>query len=259
MSQLVRAEGIVLHSLRHGETSRIVTIFTREYGKFGLIAKGARTKRGGFGAALEPFTRGDFLYYQKPTRDIQLLKEVSVLDAHSGLRQTLPLLSVASALAELCQLTLKDGDPHPDIYDSLDAAFATQDKTPAHPLPILWKFELQLFAALGFALSLHQCAECGSQLQPPFSARVAFRFENGGFVEPKCQQKSRWDGTLSAEAFSALNFVSKHPIGQSGNLTLSVGATGEIQDFLGKYLSYHLPVRGHLKSLAALQWDKQVW
>jgi DNA repair protein RecO (recombination protein O) len=257
MSQLIRAEGIVLHSLRHGETSRIVTLFTREHGKFGIIAKGARTKKGGVGAALELFTRGDFLYYQKPTRDIQLLKEVSLLDAHSGLRQTLPLLSIASALAELCHLTLKDEDPHPDIYDSLDASLAALDKAPPNPLPILWKFELQLFAALGFALSLDHCSECRSELRPPFSARVGFLFENGSFVEPKCQRKSKTDGTLSAEAFSALNFIGRHPIEQIGRVALSAGASSEIQDFLGKYLSYHLPVRGHLRSLAALRWEKE--
>lgn len=256
MSQLLRAEGIVLHSLRHGETSRIITLFTRENGKFGIIAKGARTRKSATGSTLEPFTRGAFLYYSKPTREIQLLKEVSLLDAHSGLRKTLPLLSVASALAELCHLTLKDGDPHPDIYDTLEASFAALDKTPPNPLPILWKFELELFASLGFALSLHQCCECGTELRPPFSARVGFRFENGGFVEPKCQQKSKTDGTLSAKAFSALNFVSRHPLSGMGKLALSPSACKEIQDLLGKYLSYHLPVREHLRSLDALRWEK---
>jgi len=256
MSELFRAEGIVLHSLRHGETSRIVTLFSREHGKVALIAKGARSKKGGMGAALEPFTRGVFLYYSKATREIQLLKEVSVLDAHSSLRQALPLLSIASALAELCYLTLKDGDPHPDIYDSVEASFSALDKAPTNPLPILWKFELELFAALGFALSLHQCAECGSELQPPFPARVGFRFENGGFVEPECQKKSKTDGTLSATAFSALSFVDRHPVGRVGKLVLSTGGCSEIQGFLGKYLSYHLPVREHLKSLAALRWGK---
>ncbi|MFH1011358.1 MAG: DNA repair protein RecO [bacterium] len=256
MSQLVRAEGIVLHSLRHGETSRIITLFAREHGKVALIAKGARTKKGGVGAALEPFTRGAFLYYSKSTRDVQLLKEVSVLDAHSGLRQTLPLLSIASALAELCHLTLKDADPHPDIYDILETSLKALDGAPLNPLPVLWKFELELFAALGFAVSLDRCSECGSELRPPFSAHVGFRFENGGFIEPKCQQKSKTDGALSAQAFSALSFVSRHPIGQIGKLVLSTGACNEIQDFLGKYLSYHLPVREHLRSLAALRWEK---
>lgn len=257
MAQLVRAEGIVLRSLRHGETSRIVTVFTREHGKVSLIAKGARSKKRGVGAALEPFSRALFLYYHKMTRDIQMLKEVSLLDAHTGLRKRLPPLTVASALAELCRLTLKDADAHPDIYDRLDGALVALDEGPARPLPLLWKFELELFAALGFALSLERCVHCGAKLEPPFSGRVGFRLEDGSFVGPECAHKSQKDGALSAAAFAVLGLVARRPAAMLGKLTLSATARRELQTFLADYLSYHLPVKGHLRSLAALEWEGQ--
>jgi len=258
MAQLVRAEGIVLHSLRHGETSRIVTVFTRDLGRVGIIAKGARSKRGRVGAALEPFSRCAFLYYQKATRDIQLLKEVSLLDSHAGLRNKLPHLIVASALSELCYLTLKDGDPHPDIYDMLDESLKALDDAPANPLPILWKFQLGLFSALGFALSLSRCFQCGKGLQPPFSGRVGFRFENGAFVGPECaREKTETNGTLSAETFAALAFVASHPTAVAAKLSLPDSGCQELQNFLGKYLSFHLPVRARLRSLAALEWEEK--
>jgi len=257
VAQLVRAEGIVLHSIRHGETSRIATVFTREHGKVGIIAKGARSKKGGVGAALEPLSRCAFLYYYKAAREIQMLKEVSLLDAHTGLRKALPLLTVASAMAELCRLTLKDADAHPEIYDLLDQALVALDKEPAQPLPILWKFELELLAALGFALSLERCAQCGKELKAPFSGRVGFRLEDGSFLGPDCEPGSQKDGTLAAETFAVLSSVARKPAAMLGRLTVSAAARREVQDFLANYLSYHLPVRGYLKSLAALEWDRQ--
>ncbi len=258
MSQLVRAEGIILHSLRHGETSRIVTVFTRDLGKVGIIAKGARSKRGRVGAALEPFSRSAFLYYHKVTREIQLLKEVSLLDSHAGLRNKLPHLTVASALSELCYLTLKDGDPHPDIYDILDESLKALDAAPANPLPLLWKFELGLFAALGFALSLNRCSQCGKELQPPFVGRVGFRFESGAFFGPECaRERTETNGTLSTETFAALAFMSSHPMAMALKLSLPDSECRELQSFLGKYLSFHLPVRARLKSLSALDWEEK--
>jgi DNA repair protein RecO (recombination protein O) len=258
MSQLIRAEGIVLHSLRHGETSRIVTVFTRDSGKVCIIAKGARSKRSQIGAALETFSRCVFLYYEKATRDIQLLKEVSLLDSHTGLREKLSHLTIASALCELCYLTLKDGDAHPDIYDLLEESLKTLDAAPANPLPILWKFELGLFAALGFALTLERCLQCGKELQPPFLGRVGFRFENGAFVGPECaREKTEANGTLSAETFAALAFVASHPMAAVSRLSLPDNGCRELQSFLGKYLSFHLPVRARLKSLSALEWEEK--
>ncbi len=258
MAHLIRDEGIVLHSLRHGETSRIVRVLLRERGKISMISKGARSKKGGVGAALEPFSRCEFLYYDKASREVQLLKEVSILNAHEGLRKNLPHLTVASALTELCQMTLKEHDSHPEIYDGLETSLVSLDAAPKNPLPFLWKFELGLFAALGFALSLDACAGCGKELKPPFDRPVKFRYEDGCFFEPKCTSASNTDGSLSAVAFATLLYIAQRPASAIGNVMFPPKRRGELQNFLSKYLSYHLPVRGHLKSLEALRWsDKE--
>ena len=50
-----QADAIVLRRLDYGETDRIVTLLTREYGKLGAIAKGARKGKSKVGAALDLF------------------------------------------------------------------------------------------------------------------------------------------------------------------------------------------------------------
>ena len=45
----VKAEGVVLRSLRYGEADRILHLYTPQRGKVGAIAKGVRRARSRFG------------------------------------------------------------------------------------------------------------------------------------------------------------------------------------------------------------------
>ena len=51
----LKAEAIVLRSIRYGEADRILHLYTRMHGRLGAIAKGIRRARSRFGARLEPF------------------------------------------------------------------------------------------------------------------------------------------------------------------------------------------------------------
>src|SRR5437867_8218590 len=76
---IVTGEGIVLKTHALGETSRIVVVYTREHGLVKLVAKGARKTPSRFGFALEPLTRGRYVFYFKPDRDLHLLSQADTL------------------------------------------------------------------------------------------------------------------------------------------------------------------------------------
>ena len=48
---IIKTRGIVLRTMRMGETSRLVTLYTEDYGKLKVTAKGARKPKSKFGAA----------------------------------------------------------------------------------------------------------------------------------------------------------------------------------------------------------------
>ncbi|HSM92508.1 MAG TPA: DNA repair protein RecO, partial [Anaeromyxobacteraceae bacterium] len=56
MASRLKVEGIVLRVVDYGESDRIVTLLTRERGKVGAYARGARASRRRFPGLLEPFT-----------------------------------------------------------------------------------------------------------------------------------------------------------------------------------------------------------
>ena len=76
------SRAVVLNKLNYGNSSLICNILTEDKGKVSIIAKGARNKKNPNSAMLQPLNYIDVIYYYKIQRNIQTLKEVSLIQKH---------------------------------------------------------------------------------------------------------------------------------------------------------------------------------
>lgn len=259
MAKLLQCRGLVLRTVRHGESSLILTVLSHSDGITGLMAKGVRGKtKAGTAAGLAPCSEGQFVYYHKPGRDVQLLKEWHIDNPHLPLREDLSTLAVSAAVMELLLRCLRDGDPAPDLYDSAANTLTILERKPALPLVPFWAFALQLFRILGFGLRPAVCADSARLLQPPFARPLRYRLADGGFLHPEAAERLPVDGVLSPEAFVILAKVNAAAPEFLVRLTAGAKTQQEINDFLKHYLEAHLPVRGALKALDALHWQRSL-
>jgi len=257
MSKLVRDDGIILRNIRHGDTSSIITVFTREHGKIGLISKGARRRiKSGSPLALELFTEAEFVYYHKPTRDLQLLKELGLQNPHLGIRDSLSGMTIGSAILELLLFSMREEDPHEDLFLATREALLALDNQQGVSLPLLWKYKLLLFQSLGFGLQTRKCASKGTPLVPPFTDSIRFRYRDGIFISPGSDFSGQIDGALTAESFALLSRLVDASYQFAGRLKVKEQTETELTKFLQRYLESHLPIRGRLRSLEALRWSR---
>src|SRR5438094_4392335 len=112
---IVRSEGIVLKTHALGDTSRIVVVYTREFGTLRLVAKGARKTPSRFGFALEPLSRACFVFYHKPDRDLQLLSQAETLEPIGSRLTDLTRLAHAHASLELIDRLVWGEEPHAEL------------------------------------------------------------------------------------------------------------------------------------------------
>ncbi len=150
-------EGIVLGVRRHGKSSAIVELLTRDHGRhLGLV-------RGGAGSRMRPLLQ--------PGNSVRAVWRAR-LDEHLGyyaveatrLRAATVLASSHAVygvthLAALVRL-LPERDPHQDIYDRLDRALDGLDDADEAAVGLV-RFELAMLAELGFGLDLETCAATG--------------------------------------------------------------------------------------------------
>jgi DNA repair protein RecO (recombination protein O) len=151
-------EGIVLGVRRHGETSAIAELMTRQRGRhLGLVRGGAGPR---LQAVLQPGNRVAATWRARLDEHLGNYTVEGVrLRAGALLSRPHALYGVVH-LAALARL-LPERDPHPAVHDSLDAIL-DHIADPRLAGVLVARFEVLMLAELGFGLDLDTCAVTGT-------------------------------------------------------------------------------------------------
>src|SRR5713226_4105914 len=185
-----KAQALVLRTTDWSETSRIATLWTREFGKVRVLAKGGRRLKSNFENALDLLTLCRIVFLRKSSGgfgspSLDLLTEARVEERFPRLRTDLAALYAAYYIAELLSDWTEDYDPHPFLFDEALATLRTLGQPEISPGPRLARFELVLLRELGYTPALSSCAVCARELQSTMS--LAFSPAAGGVVCPECR------------------------------------------------------------------------
>src|SRR5213079_2479190 len=112
-----KALALVVRTTDWSETSRIATLWTRQFGKVRALAKGGRRLKSNFESALDLLTVCDIVFLRKSSGSLDLLTEARVVKRFPRLRVDLQALYGAYYVAELLADWTEDYDPHPLILD----------------------------------------------------------------------------------------------------------------------------------------------
>lgn len=239
---LVRTEAFVFKAFRYGETSMIVRLFTRERGVVPVIARGIRRPKSRFGGALEPFHRLGVVYYDKPSREIQTLKEVELLADHPGVVRSLERMESAGRWFRFLRAVVPDGMPAPPLWD-LAARSVVRLEAIAPDRADRWETYHRARAAslLGLEPRLHECAGCGRGRE--VAARIAFSIEEGGVLCPECAIRRPGTRDLGTGEF-ALVLLYHHP---DWGLLRELESNGReergVRDLVRRFVDHHVDLR----------------
>ena len=175
------SEGLVLRTRPYGESDKLVTLFTLKEGKVGALARGARKTRSKLAAAVDLFSRGDYLLYRG--KSLATIQQVSLLNNYRAIREDVALYFTALYICELLEKVLEEHHPVEGIYELALQTLQTLNDGSAHPELVTRSFEIMFLKELGYCPSLSGCLECGSE-EPPFILSPSA----GGLLCQACQQ-----------------------------------------------------------------------
>ncbi len=161
----------VLHTYAFKETSLVVEIFSRNCGRLGLVARGARRPRSPMRGLLMSFQPLSLGWGGKS--ELRTLYRAETLAGHSQL--TGLNLLCGFYLNELVLKLLQREDPHERLYEAYERALATL----RGELPPAWavrRFEKDLLRELGYELLLERDVD-GAPIQP--HARYTYVLDAG--------------------------------------------------------------------------------
>jgi DNA repair protein RecO (recombination protein O) len=239
-----KATAIVLRVIEFSETSSVVTLFTREFGKVRALAKGARRPKGPFESALDLLATCRIVFLRKSSDSLDLLTEAKLERRFRPPGGDLSSLYAAYYVAELLNELTDDYDPHPGLFDAADETLVALCQTGSVPAALV-HFELTALRELGHMPSLSACGECGRAVEP--TGRVPFSQLAGGVLCDACRVGQKQIISISAGVLRALLRFSESEGDAWRRLELDQRTYGELRGVLNHYWTHLLghPPRMH--------------
>ncbi len=236
-----KTKGIVLRTIKYGETSLVVTIFTELFGVQTYMVNGVRTAKKSSAKAnhFQPTAILDLVVYHSENKHMQRIKEFSWAVLYSQLLGNVIKNSIASYMAELLFKCLKQPEANSDLYNFCEESLMQLDTA-----------EKNVAANFALFFTLHLTHFFGFKMTDNFSSLYnVLDLQEGNFIDHQPLHPDFIEGKF-AELTSQLLKV-MHP--------------GELKDFklnqeirrvlLIRYLEYyehHIPEFGQMKTLVVL-------
>ncbi|MEX1139347.1 MAG: DNA repair protein RecO [Bacteroidota bacterium] len=186
---IVKTDAVVLKSMRYRDTSKIVTFYTRAFGRVAGIAKGARVSKSKFGASLEPMTEVGLVLYKKEQRDLQLISQCDILKPFKQVHSDMEKMSGAMAVVELLHQLTHSEEENPALYNLLVETLEAVEKAPRNIRNIVYGFQLRFASLYGFNPVFDRCVLCGTMLGGSGVRPVVhFRIDRGGMWCGNCPE-----------------------------------------------------------------------
>ena len=225
---------VVIGSFPLGESDRVVTFFSRDFGRVRGVAKAARRIRSRFGGALELFTLGTLVFFDTGRSDLVRIDHFDVSQPFARLRESLETLGEAAWVVEVVGRTTGERDRQPALYGLLVRALRAMERS-ARPARVAVCFGVRALDVLGHRPRLDRCVECGRAY--PF-ARPALA--EGGVVCEPCRPAASpvGAGAVPVSPATVAAFARLQDIRWDEAVASPVGRAGpELREVLDTYLS----------------------
>jgi DNA repair protein RecO (recombination protein O) len=185
MSGTYKATGINLKGMAFGESDRMLTVLTREYGLIRAIAPGSRKHQSSLRGRSGLFVVNELLIAKGKSLD-KIIQAESV-ESFPGLSQDLPKLTASQYLAEIALYQALSDQPQEELFLLLqDALRRLEQLPPVLTLACLTHTTFHLLSLAGISPQVHACCLTQQPLEPDFDNpdwRVGFSVTAGGTID----------------------------------------------------------------------------
>src|SRR4051812_11044431 len=238
-----KTKGIVLRTLKYGETSVITTIYTELFGIQSYIVKGVRQgskKSSAKGVYFQPAAILDLIVYQNEFKNLNFIKEYGWAYLYQEVLSDVLKNTVALYIVEMLQHSLKQPEANPELFYMAEDSLKQLDRGNA-----------TLTANLPLYFSLHLAAELGFRIQGSYDSGTPFLdLQEGQFVSEKPAHSYYLDSQL-AQATSTLLSVNFY--NDLENLHFARHLRKSLVLAFQNYVALHVQDFGEIKTLPVLQ------
>lgn len=234
MSDIVKTEAIVLQKIKYGDTSVIVTLFTKDYGKMAAIVKGARNPKSKLGLMMDVLNHLQIVFYRKESREVQFISSADLVSHFPNIKNNFDSLKYAQAILELVKNLIAEHEVNFRMFNGLVRIFSLMEESKEISSVLFSRFFMFFLAEIGYQIQIHKCIKCGKRQL--VKSDLAYNFDLGIFCN-ECSKTVIGSFQINSELFEFMTClkynqaIPERLISQSDKAIL----------FMEKHLKHHVP------------------
>ncbi len=229
----IKLTTITLKNRDFKEKDRILTVLSRELGKYDLIAKGSQKPVTKLSGISEPMSYGFIIVSN--LKNLGTIASSDLTETFSDIRTNLNTLSHALYLLELTDKSTPYEKPSDDIFDILLASLYMLEAGANTEIATRF-FEHKLINALGYNINTESCIGCGS----PLKDKLYYNADFGGFFCENCYKKIDRTIIFPYALISYIKIFDKYPISKIKDINLPDNANKALSILYKNHLAYRL-------------------
>ncbi|MEA1940491.1 MAG: DNA repair protein RecO [Candidatus Caldatribacteriota bacterium] len=247
---LYKTEGIVIKSTEYRDADKILSIYTKNYGKITAIAKGVRKTKSKFGSSLELLTHSIFLIYKG--RNIDIINQTEILESFFPISKQFIKFAFAINCAEVINKLCEDRETNRDLFFLLKETLHLL-KTAKEPKLLSLSFKWKVLNIIGYRPSLDRCSGCNKKMED--MGGIFFRIDEGVIACSECIIKDKSNYVKVSDYFiRLLRKILVTPLSVISKTAIHDKRIEELGKITNIYLDYYsdsiFKTDGFLKKLA---------
>ncbi|WP_066495374.1 DNA repair protein RecO [Abyssisolibacter fermentans] len=231
---LLKLEGVVLRQTKYSDSDKILTIFTKEYGKIQAIAKGSRRQKSKLFASSQILTLSNFVVYKG--KKMHNINQGDICKSFYPIKENLDKLSYAMYLVELINASILENEQNEKVYYLLIKTLEVLSIATKDYKKIILAFELKYMSFIGYKPSLKVCAECREN----YLENAVFSCKCGGVLCSKCRNIHVYDFQLNNTLLKNLQLLLYSKLDELDNIEIEDKQLEFLEKIMKKYISYYI-------------------
>jgi len=240
---LQKTRGLVIRSVKYGETSLVVTMFTEVFGIQSYMVSGVRkesVKSGMRASQFQPATLLDMIVYHHERHNLQRIKDCQWAVLYQQIFSDICKNAVALFMVELLQKCLKQPDPQPELFHFMEDVL--QDLDQATPM---------VAANIPIYFALHLSHFFGFRMQDTYDVENTMLDLREGIFVDEPPAHPHWAGNQLS--FTVSQFLKAQQPAELEQIPMNREGRRLLLDTCLQYYALHVSDFGSLRSLPVLQ------
>ena len=239
-----KTQGIVLSELRYRDTSKILTIYTRELGKVSVMAQGAYRPKSRLLANTQPFSYNEFQFSKG--KNFYYINQADIIDTFYDIRNKMERIVFGFFMLELIDKSIVEEEENERIFILLLKGLNILSKLDKDYLKFIISYELKYISFLGYRPQISSCVNCNQT-----NSIRSFSISQGGLLCSSCFHLDNNPRQITMEQVDLMNKLLYTSMDKLGEIKADNKILIPINRLIIDYILYNID-RKEFKSLKLL-------